>query len=276
MYRTIAKFTAAAALAAVFSTSACAGQVLDHVLSTKTLTVAVGTDWGPISHLDENHELVGYDVDVAKQLAASFGVEVKFVTPGFDVITAGNWAGRWDIAMGQMVPTKARAQVFDFPSVYMWGPNVAVVYKDSKVTKPADLEGKVIGVPSGASAEAYANHSLVPAWVNAKPVQYQFKPGQVKPYSSDNVAFDDLRLGEGVRLDAVLTDDSIAREAIKAGYPLKVLEPSLFSAPGALAILPGDKEFHDKIDAAMKDMKDSGILSKLSIKWYGADYSGEH
>ncbi|RFB86076.1 amino acid ABC transporter substrate-binding protein [Rhizobium leguminosarum bv. trifolii] len=278
MNQIIATLAAAAsyALASVaLSTSSYAGEVLDRVLATKTLTVAVGTDWGPISHLDEKHELVGIDVDVAKGIAKYLGVEIKFITPGWDIIAAGKWQGRWDLAMGQMIPTKARAEIFDFPSLYLWGPNVAVVHKDSKAAKPADLEGKVIGVPSGTGAEAYANHNYLPGWENAKPVEYQFKPGQVKTYTSTNIALDDLRLGDGVRIQAVLTDDSIARDAIKAGYPLKILEPALFSAPGAIAILPGDKEYHDKVAAAVKEMKDNGTLAELSIKWYGIDYTVE-
>lgn len=278
MNKMITTFAAAALVAmgsVALATAAYAGEVLDRVLATKTLTVAVGTDWGPISHLNEKHELDGYDVDVVKDIAKSLGVEVKFVTPGWDIITAGKWQGRWDVAMGQMVPTKARAEVFNFPATYLWGPNTAFVHKDSKATKSSDLDRKVVGICSGTAAEAYANHNLTPAWENASPVQYQFKPGQVKTYTSTNIAFDDLRLGDGVRLDAVLTDDTLGRDAIKAGYPLKALEGNLFSSPGAIAILKGDKEFNDKIAAAVQKMKDDGTLAKLSIKWYGVDYTAE-
>ncbi|EPE94019.1 transporter substrate-binding domain-containing protein [Rhizobium grahamii] len=271
--KTIAAAASLTVASAAFSGAAWAGEVLDRVLSSKTLTLAVGPDWGPISHLDEKHELVGYDVDISREIAKFLGVEAKFVTPGWDIMTAGKWQGRWDIAMGQMVPTKPRAEIFDFPAVYIWGPNVAVVHKNSKATKPADLEGKVVGTSGGTSADAYANHNLVPAWQGASPVEYQFKPGQIKAYQSTNIAFDDLRLGDGVRLDGVLTDDTLARDAIKAGYPMKILEPALFSAPGAIAILKGDKEFDDKIAAAIKELKDNGTLSKLSIKWYGVDYT---
>ncbi|MER8976691.1 transporter substrate-binding domain-containing protein [Mesorhizobium sp. M0800] len=252
-----------------------AGEVLDKVLQSKTLTVAVGTDWGAISHLDKNHELVGYDVDIVKQIAKSLGVEPKFVTPSWDVITSGMWEGRWDIAMGQMVPTEARAKVLNFPAVNIWVPSVAVVHKDSKATQPSDLEGKVVGVTGGSSDADYANHSLTPAWTNAKPIQYQFKAGQVKTYGTANIAYDDLRLGDGVRLDAVLTDALSAQEVIKAGYPLKILKPALYSGPGAIAILRGDKEFSEKIAAVVNEMKDDGTLSELSKKWYGADYSKE-
>lgn len=269
---------AAAACAGVASVAssgqANAGEVLDRVIATKTLTVAVGTDWGPISHLDENHELVGFDVEIAKQIAKFLGVEAKFVTPSWDIIAAGRWEGRWDIGMGQMVPDKAGAEKFDFPAVYIYGWAVAVVHKDSKAAKLSDLDGKVIGVAPNSQSESYANQTLTPDWAGAKPIQYHFKPSEVKTYESDNVAFEDLRLGDGVRLDGVVADNTMARDAIKSGYPLKVLG-SLFSYPGAIATLHGDKEFDDKIAAAIQGMRDDGTLSQLAMKWYGVDRTVE-
>ncbi|MER8970756.1 transporter substrate-binding domain-containing protein [Mesorhizobium sp. M0808] len=276
MNKILTTITAVASLvSAVFSASAHAGEVLDRVLAAKTLTVAVGTDWGPASHVNEKHELDGDEVEIAKGIAKYLGVDAKFVTPSWDIIAAGKWQGRWDMAMGSMIPTKARAELFDFPAILGWGPIVAVVHKDSKATKPADLEGKVIGMVAGGAYEAYANHTFTPGWENAKPTTYQFKPGEVKITTSSNIAFDDLRLGDGVRLDAVLTDDATARAAIKGGYPLKILEPALLTTPGAIAILPGDKEFHDKIAAAVNAMRDNGTLTELSMKWYGVDYTFE-
>ncbi|MER8912182.1 transporter substrate-binding domain-containing protein [Mesorhizobium sp. M0854] len=251
------------------SPEANAGAVLDHVLATKTLRVAVGTDWGMISFLNDKHELDGSDVDIAKAIAENLGVKVEFVTPAWDIITSGKWQGRWDVAMGEMVPTKARAEKLSFPAVYAWGAAVAVVYKDSKATKLSDLDGKVVGVTASGSAESYANHTLAPDWVGAKPIEFKFTPGEVKTYATDNVAFDDLRLGDGVRLDAVLTDRTVVRSAIKAGYPLKELSEPLFFSTSAITILPGDKHFSDKIAAAIKDMRDDGALSKIMIKWYG-------
>lgn len=53
------------------------------------------------------------------------------MTPGWDVIAAGGWNGRWDIAMGQMTPLKVGADKFAFPAVYFYGRVVAVVHEDS-------------------------------------------------------------------------------------------------------------------------------------------------
>lgn len=260
---------------ALAASEANAGTVLDRMVSTKTLKVAAGANWPPMSFINDKGQLDGFDVDVAKRLAKYLGVEVQFVTPGWDVIAAGKWEGRWDIAMGQMTPTKKRAEVFSFPAVYIYGPSVAAVHKDSKATKLSDLDGKLVGVAANTTQEFYANHTLAPAWIGAQPLEYQFKPGKVKTYESTNVAFDDLRLGDGVRLDAVLTQDVLVRNAINSGYPIKQLDGILFSAPAAIATVPGDREFDDKIAAAIKSMRDDGALSKLSIKWYGTDYTVE-
>ncbi|RVC56095.1 transporter substrate-binding domain-containing protein [Mesorhizobium sp.] len=255
------------------SAKANAAAVLDHVLATKTLKVAVGTDWGPMSSLNDKHELDGYDVEVAKGIANYLGVQAEFITPGWDLIAAGKWEGRWDIGMGQMLPTKERAERFDFPATYFYEQAVGVLHKNSKATKPSDLNGKVVGVAAGTSSESYANQTLTPNWVGAQPIQYLFKAGQIKTYQSSNIALDDLRLGDGVRIDAIVVDRTIADNAIKNGYPVKVLSDPLFSAPGAIAIIRGDKEFSDKIAAAITQMRDNGTLSKLSIKWYGTDHT---
>ncbi len=98
--------TASVALASLtFAISAHAGEVLDRVLAKKTLTVATAANWHPASFVNEKGQLDGFDIEVAKGVANYMGVEAQFVTPGWDVVTAGRWAGRWDLAMGQMMQT---------------------------------------------------------------------------------------------------------------------------------------------------------------------------
>ncbi|MER9567493.1 transporter substrate-binding domain-containing protein, partial [Mesorhizobium sp. M0571] len=270
LVRTIAVAASLAAASLALPATANAGEVLDRVLKTKTLTVAVGTDWGKMAFLNDQHQLDGFDIDVVKSVAKSLGVEANFVTPSWDVIAAGKWQGRWDMTTW-MTPTKARAEKFDFPAIYIENSVVGVVHKDSKITKLSELEGKVVGVAAGDSAEQYVNHKLAADWIGAEPIEYQFTPGQVKTYATSKIAFDDLRLGDGVRLDGALSDDSGVEDAISAGYPLKAIGVA-FSTPASLAVAPGDKEFNDKIAAAIQSMKDDGSLSKLSIKWFGVDH----
>lgn len=277
MYKITRTITAAYIVIAsvAFCTPASAGEVLQRVLDTKTLKFAVGTDWGTLSSLNANHDLEGYDIDVANGIAKHLGVKAEFITPGWDLIVVGRWEGRWDLGMGHMVPTTERAAKLDFSEAYYYGNDVAVVHTDSKAKELSDLNGGIIGVTSNTLEEQYANQTLTPNWIGAKPIEFKFKAGEVKAYASDNVAFADLRLGDGIRLNAVLTEEAGAAKAIKSGYPIRVLPGALFSAPGVVAMMKGDDELRDKISAAIKSMKDDGTLSKISIKWYGTDNSTE-
>ncbi|MER9451713.1 transporter substrate-binding domain-containing protein [Mesorhizobium sp. M0254] len=272
MNRFLIRLTATASIvfaSFAFSISAHAGEVLDRVLVTKTLTVATSASWYPASFIDDKGQLDGFDVEVAKGVAKYMGVEAKFVTPGWDIVTSGRWEGRWDLTMGQMTPTAPRAKLLDFAAVYIYGNSVAVVHKDSKATKPSDLDRKVVGVSAGSSEESYLKHTL--ELYNAPPVKYEFTPSEVKSYETNAAAADDLRLGDGVRLDGLLDEELAAKARIKAGYPFKIIGGSLVSTPAVIAVLHGDKEFSDKVAAAIKGMRKDGTLSKLSIKWYGSD-----
>jgi len=276
--KTLVKMVIAATSLAVatvaISRQAIAGAVLDRVLSNKKLVVAAGTDWPPLSFLNAKHELDGFDIEIAKGIATYLGVQIEFVTPGWDVISAGKWTGRWDMAMGQMAATKARAEKFSFPAVYFYARKIAAVHRDSKMTKLSDLGGKVVGVLAGTPESLYAKHELTPAWLGAQPVSFEFKPGEVKTYDSNLVALDDLRLGEGVRLDAVLISQT-QLSSFQKKYPIKQLGDPLFSVADSIATMHGDTEFDEKIAAAMKIMRDDGTLSRLSLKWYGIDYTVE-
>lgn len=66
--------------------------------------MATDANWAPQSFLNDNNEMDGFDVDVAREIAKRMGVDIEFVTPDWSIITAGNWAGRWDISVGSMTP----------------------------------------------------------------------------------------------------------------------------------------------------------------------------
>lgn len=268
-------FTALAASLALSlaGAPAQAGEVLDRVLAAKNLKVATDANWAPQSFVNDKNEMDGFDVDIAKEIGKHLGVSVEFVTPGWDIITAGKWQGRWDMHVGSMTPTKARAALFDFPAVYYYTPAAVAVHKDNKAEKLADLEGKRVGVTATSTFEAYANQDLTLDAAGAPAFTYEFKPGEVKSYANSTTAFDDLRLGDGTRLDAVVSSLPSILDAEKAGYPIKQLGKPVFFEPLAVAVEHGDAELSAKIAEAVKAMQADGTLSKLSVKWYGVDYT---
>ncbi|QKV18964.1 transporter substrate-binding domain-containing protein [Oricola thermophila] len=265
---------ALAGLACAFVvTTAYAGEALDRVMETKVLKVATSANWAPQSFLNEQNEMDGFDVDVAKEIAKRLGVEVEFVTPAWDVITAGNWNGRWDISVGSMTPTAKRAEVLAFPAIYYYTPAAVAVHRDSKAVKPSDLDGKVVGACANCTYELYLKRDLTIDAVGVPTFEYQIAPGEIRSYQGPQPAFDDLRLGNGTRLDGLVEGLPAINDAIETGYPIKVIGEPLFYEPLALAIDLGDGEFNDVLAGIVADMKADGTMTALSMKWYGFDYT---
>jgi polar amino acid transport system substrate-binding protein len=207
-------------------------------------------------------------------VAARLGVKLKIETPSWDVIAAGHWSGRYDICICSMTPSKARAEVFDFPVAYYQSPAVVVVNaKDTAITGGKDLSGKKVGVISASTYEAYLNKDLVIEGAEDKPISYPFSAVQVAPYDNETVAFQDLALGSGVRLDAMVTNLITAHERIAQDPRFKIVGEPLYAEPNVVAIEKGDPQWHAKVVEVLGQLKADGTLSKISQKWIGSDIS---
>jgi polar amino acid transport system substrate-binding protein len=260
-----------AAAIACLAVPAMAGETLDRVTSSGTLTMSSDPEYPPQSFLNDANEMDGFDVDVGKEIAKRLGVELEIVTPAWEVITAGGWAGRWDMSVGSMTPTASRAEVLSFPAVYYYTPASFAVHTDSSTATLADLDGKVIGTCGGCTYDAYLNKDLEIDAEGAPPFEYQVTAGEIRTYETDTNAFDDLRLGDGVRVDAVFSALPTIQEAIKNGYPMKVVGEPAFYEPLSVATDKGDAEFDAKIAEVVGAMHEDGTLKTLSEKWYGVD-----
>ncbi len=266
--------------------SAFAGDTLDRVMHRQLLTVATNSGWPPQSYLDERNELVGFDIDVSRELAKRLGIEVTFVTPDFMLMTGGHWGGRWDIAVGSITPTRARARVLDFPAAYYFSPYVFVVHKDSETRVRSDLNGKVIGIETGTTSEDYINRRLeiylpddqgAPSAQNIPEIEYTLEPGEVRTYPTTMMPFDDLRLGDGVRLDGVIVNEQTALRAIKYHYPVRILpDDYAFFEPLVIVADKGDPLWNQKIADLIRNMKADGTLKALTLHWFGKNYADDY
>ena len=264
------------AAAATFATQAHAGATLDRVMEKKAMVVATNSGWPPQSYLDDNNEMVGFDIDVSREIAKRLGVEVSFETPDWATLTGGRWQGRYDLGVGSVTPTKARAQVIDFVGIYYYSPYVYVVHKDNTAKTVADLNGKVIGVETATTSEDFINRRLEIDAPGIPPIEYKLEPGEVRTYADSMLPFDDLRLGDGVRLTAVIAPEQTAQNAIKNGYPVRTIEGEYaFREPLVVIAEKVDPEWTAKVGGIIAEMKKDGTLAKLTTKWYGKDYSAD-
>lgn len=250
-----------------------AGDVLDNIRTTKTLRVATNANWPPQSFINDKNELDGFDVDVAREIAKRMNAKIELVTPNWDIVTAGNWHKRWDMHVGSMTPTQKRAEVLSFPAVYYYTPAGIAVHKDSKISTITELKSKRIGIGYGTTYELYLQKNLTIDAEGAPAFTYQIDDPTIKTYETGTLALDDLRLGDGLRVDAVVSSTPSILDAIENGYPLKLLGQPIFYEPLAVTIDLGDAEFGNELRSVISNMRSDGSLSKISTKWYGVDYA---
>jgi polar amino acid transport system substrate-binding protein len=244
------------------------------VLARRVLIVATNAGWEPQSFIDDDGGLSGFDIDVAREIARRLGVRVRFETPDWSLMTGGHWHGRWDMMVGSATPTKARARVVDFAGVYYYSPYVFVVNSRSAIRQRSQLNGRKIGVETGTTSEDYIRRRLAIDDADAPPVAYSVTPGQIRTYANSMLPFDDLRLPPGVRLDAVLAPEQTVAQAIRRGYPIRILPDGYaFREPLTVVTDKGDPAWTARVRGIIASMKADGTLRTIALRWYGKDYT---
>jgi polar amino acid transport system substrate-binding protein len=247
--------------------------LLEQVVEAGKLVVSTDPNYAPQSFLNEQGELDGFDVNVSQEVAKRLGVRLEFVAPDWDIVTGGSWGGRWDVSIGSVTPTEPRAQVLWFTEPYYYTPASFAVYKDNSTIKTVeDLAGKKVGLGTATTYEDYLNGRLV---IMGGEIMYDPPSGiEVKAYTTDAEALEDLALGDGIRLEAVMSAQPTIQAAIESGVPLKFVGTPAFYEPLVFAL---DKArgrtdaMLTRLNEIIQDMHDDGTLTRLSLKWYGFD-----
>ena len=252
--------------------------LLANVLDAGVLRVSTDPAYPPQSSVTKSGDYEGFDIDVATEIAERMGVEIQWETPSWDAITAGNWAGRWDVSVGSMTVTPERAEVLEFTPAYYFTPAAVAVHEEnSSITDTeSDLDGMTIGVCGGCTYEAYLEQSLdIPGY----DIDFVIDDAQVQPYDTDSSAIADLELGDGARLDAVISALPTLEGAIDKGKPIKIVGDPIYYEPLAVAIDKNAPEdpvpLAEEIGRVIDEMHADGTLSELSMKWYGTDLTKE-
>jgi len=256
------------ALLLSISFSAKAGVVYDYIKMDNEILVATDANWAPFSYINDAGEMEGFDVDVAREIAKRMGVEVRFITPDWGVITAGNWNMRWDVSVGSMTPTATRAEVLNFPAVYYYTPAAFAIHTDSTVTTLAGLNGKNICTTASSTWEMYLEGSL--DMLNAPAFTYKVTPGTITALADGHTCLDDTRLGAGVRNDGIIDSVPMIQGAIDNGYPIKFLGDPAFFEPLSVATDKGndDPELDAELARVIAEMQKDYTLTTLSMKWF--------
>jgi cystine transport system substrate-binding protein len=248
---------AAFAGAALMASSAYAADLLDKVKAGGTLRIALEGTYPPFNFKDpKTGPLAGYDLDVAKLVAAKLGLKPEFVTTEWTSILSGLGAGKYDVIISQVNVTPKREQVFDFSTPYTYSTPQLIVRRNERInyTKLEDLKGKKVGVGQGSIFEQ-----------QAKAV-----PGvDVKSYPAAPENLQDLAFG---RIDAALNDSLMVGYLLKSSQ-LPIRAGARVGAVERTAVVfqKGNPKFHAAVDKALEAARADGSLKAASMKWFGAD-----
>lgn len=217
-------------------------------------------------------EMQGFDVDVAKAVGDGLGVETCFATPNWDLITAGNWANKWDVSVGSMTILPERQLVLDFSVPYYGTPAVVAVAADSTYASLEDLAGEALCAGVSTTYETWLNGGDLGPGIKI----YAKAPAgiTVVPLATDQECAQAIEAG---RKDfvAYVTSVTVVDANIAAGLPVKQLGDPVYNEVLAAAFDRAASldtaSLRAKVDEILSAMHKDGSLSKLSIQWFGTD-----
>lgn len=250
-----------------------APDLLADVLSRGVLRVSTDPNYAPQSFLNDQGQLDGFDVDVAKEVAKRLGVNVEFVTPDWDTITAGHWGDRWDISIGSMTPTEERAQVLSFTEPYYYSPAQFAVLNSSTLTTVEELNGKSICAAAATTYESYLQNNGSLSLIGES-IIYQVTGAQVVTYPTDQECAQAWAAGR-MDFEAWLTNSTTIFGAQEGGIQVKKLSDPVYYEALAVAIDKSASKDPTSLVAKLSEiitaMRNDGTLTSLSMKWYKVD-----
>ena len=232
----------------------------------KTLVMGIDDSFPPMGFRDENNEIVGFDIDLAKEVAKRLDMELKVQVINWDTKELELDNDKIDCIWNGLTITPEREEAMEFSKPYLENDQIIMVQNNSSIATKADLEGKKVGLQKGSSAfDALSADPIAQKIADGKPVEFD-----------ENVsAFQDLASG---RIDAVVVDKVVAGYYIsseKADFT--ILEESLSPELYGIAFKKGNIELRDAVQKAIDEMVADGTAGKIATQWFSSDifYKGE-
>ena len=231
---------------------------LQNVLDKGTLVLGLDDSFPPMGFRDENNNIVGFDIDVATEVANRMGVELKLQPIEWSTKEMELNTGSVDCLWNGLSIDDERKQAMDLSEPYMTNRMVLVVLNDSEYTDQASLAGKTIGVQNGSTAEKILEES-----------DFSKTIGNTIGFKDNVTAFMEL---ETKGIDAIFMDEVVANYAITSqNKDFKVLEDGLTEEEYAVGLKKGNTALKNEVQKYIDEMKADGTMTQISEKWFGKD-----
>ncbi|KQR45071.1 amino acid ABC transporter substrate-binding protein [Acidovorax sp. Leaf160] len=221
------------------------------------IVVGLDDNFPPMGFRDDKNQLVGFDIDMAREAARRMGVEVEFKPIDWSAKEAELSGKRVDALWNGLTITEERKQNIGFTAPYMENHQIIVVPASSAIKTRADLAGKTVGAQDGSSA--------VDAVKKDDAVFKSFK--EFKTFGDNVTALMDLSTG---RLDAVVVDEVVGRYYVaKKPQDYAVLEDNFGTEEYGVGVRKDDTALQGRLDTALGEMKKDGAAAKIAEQWFG-------
>lgn len=227
-------------------------------LSQDTIVVGLDDEFPPMGFRDENNEIVGFDIDLAKAVGEKLGVEVQFQPIDWNAKEIELESGKVDVLWNGLTITDERQESMDFTEPYLMNKQIIVVKNDSDIQSKADLDSKVVGIQDGSSAVDAVNADELASAI------------ELSTYDTNILALADLDIG---RVDAVVADEVVLRYYLANNEnDFRVIEDGDFGDEVyGIAVKKGNTELKDALQAALDAMDADGTAAEISTKWFNED-----
>ena len=223
------------------------------------IVIGIDDNFPPMGFRDEKNEIVGFDIDLAKEAAKRLGVEVTFKPIDWSAKEAELNSKRIDALWNGLTITEERKKNILFTSPYLKNHQIIVVTEKSSIQTKVDLKDKVVGVQDGSSAIGAVEADAE----TAKSLK------ELKKFGDNVTALMDLSAG---RLDALVVDEVVGRYyTAKKPEEYRVLDENFGTEDYGVGTRKDDTALGEKLQKALDEMKADGAAAQISTKWFGKD-----
>ncbi|MCX7831658.1 MAG: transporter substrate-binding domain-containing protein [Actinobacteria bacterium] len=227
-----------------------------ETITPGVLTVGSDVAFPPFEFEDEKtQEIVGFDVDLIKEIGKRIGLQVKIQPAAFDTIIQALNAKKFDCVVSAMTITDERKQQVDFSDPYIDSNQSLAVKSGSPIKSIEDLKGRIVGVQRGTTGE-----------LKAQEIKEKYGIKEIKSYDDTLMAFEDLKAG---RIDAVINDYPVTAYLVKKDPFFEIVAEIPTGEKYGIAVRKDSKALLEAINKALADMKKDGTYEKIYKKWFG-------
>ena len=222
-----------------------------------TFTVGFDADFPPYGYMDDNGDYVGFDLDLAKEVADRLGLEVVYQPIDWDAKDMELESGAIDCIWNGFTMSDERLDAYTWSEPYVDNSQVVVVAKDSGINSLADLAGKVLCVQADSSA--------LEAIESEDHAELKASLGELMQVPEYNTAFMNLEAGA---VDAIAMDVGVAKYQIESrGVDFVILDEKLSPELYGVGFKKGNTALRDAVQEKLDEMAEDGTLLEIATKW---------